>query len=472
MSRECWSDDVRGMKSLLLVSVLVSVPLLGVTNCSPRLLFESPVNLAGITGGGAIATLAVDLDNDSIPEIVSAASGDSVQPHLRIYQWNGGNWSVIDLLPPSTVDDDRRGRFGGALAAADVDGDGWADLLVPNSPNASGPGEVYLFLNPGASGIYAPWVEIEIASWPDSSVSGQPTAVSHMAEIAAGDLDGDGDIDVVTRDINSGVFILENDGAGNFTRHFVATNPREGLALFDPDGDGDLDILINGVWLEAPHASGGGLPDLSDTDNYTVHHIKALAESSSPWYPAGASTNEIRDYAVKVLAADLDGDGLQDVVFTNSEELNNAASTASKPKGLWVYWALDQTGDNWFVQVVEPDGFDLHTLDAADLDGDGDLDLLTGISTVGKGTSDAEVFVFRNDGWRSWTRRTVSDDNIYSGILADYDGNGVPDIVGPENWNSGPVRGHRNVTPEGHQPLGPCPLPSGEEGACYELLAR
>ena len=417
----------------------------GSTSASP-LDFAAPELVAGIDSGGAIATHAADLNRDGVSEIITTASRDSSDPHFRIYRFDGASWLVVDVLSPSQVDDERGARFGGALATADVDGDGWVDILVPDSPNTAGNARVSIFWNPGPAGLAASWDETEIARWPDPSVSGQPQNARHMSEIAAGDLDGDGDIDVVTRDVDHGVFVLENEG-GTFTRHFVPANPREGLALFDPDGDGDRDILLNGVWLEAPHPAPGLPPDLSDTENYIRHEIRGEGEATTLWHPSGNSEAEKDDYASKVLTIDLDGDGRQDVVITNSEELANASSTASKPKGLWVYYARNGTGTLWEREILQDEGFDLHTLDAADLDGDGRPELLSGVSRVGKGDSPPEIFVFRNGGGQhGWTRESISSLNIYSGVLTDVDGDGRPDIVAPDHWNSGPLRLFRNET--------------------------
>jgi hypothetical protein len=66
---------------------------------------------------------------------------------------------------------------------------------------------------------------------------------------------------------------------------------------------------------------------------------------------------------------------------------------------------------------------------------------------VGQGTSDPEIFAFRNGGAaNSWTRESISSLNVYSGVLTDVDGDGLADIVAPDHWNSGPVRWFRNET--------------------------
>jgi hypothetical protein len=77
--------------------------------------------------------------------------------------------------------------------------------------------------------------------------------------VTAGDLDGDGDTDVVAgsffTDLDDpgrhSLVWLENDGAQNFTPHSLARIPRSivSLALSDLDGDGRLDLVVGGLLM-------------------------------------------------------------------------------------------------------------------------------------------------------------------------------------------------------------------------------
>ena len=71
--------------------------------------------------------------------------------------------------------------------------------------------------------------------------------------MAAGDIDNDGDIDVVAAGATDGkgVAWFENDGQGSFTKHSLDENQRSYQStLLDLDADGDLDIVLSGVQSE------------------------------------------------------------------------------------------------------------------------------------------------------------------------------------------------------------------------------
>src|SRR5512134_3585768 len=68
--------------------------------------------------------------------------------------------------------------------------------------------------------------------------------------ISAGDIDGDGDLDLVSADGYVGLYWFENDGKGNFTKHVIREHRSERGELLerhclaDMNGDGRLDAVI------------------------------------------------------------------------------------------------------------------------------------------------------------------------------------------------------------------------------------
>jgi len=396
--------------------------------------FDAPVSISLSGADGAASSEAGDFDNDGKSEFISAATQSTSDAHLRIYYHDAQGFSVINVLPDAEVEA-RQDRFGGDLTTADINGDGWTDIIVPSSANGSGSGTLSWFENPDGN-RNGTWIEHVISTW---SGSGTGQVVAHMSEVDVGDIDGDGKLDVVTRDISHGVFLLlqKTDGSGWQPRRFVPTNPREGLDLFNPDGDSDLDIILNGVWLETP----------SDplTGDYIVHTYGA------EWYPIGNSSAEIRDYACQIAVADFNEDGRDDIAISNSEELNNASSTDSKPKGIQLFLApVDPKTEPWTKVVVETEHFSWHSLELADLDFNGSMDFISAISSVGADNAPKQVSIFLNNGLgTSFTKYPVVSSSIplvYNSTLADSDGDGDLDLFAPDSFNAGPMRYFENTT--------------------------
>ena len=157
--------------------------------------------------------------------------------------------------------------------------------------------------------------------------------------IAAGDLDGDGDIDVV----RSTVWYENVDGKGRRWAERplsdeVSIDTRNALA--DLDGDGDLDVAS------------------SDHDGADVHWIENLDGRGGSWRTRriGRGKNKLHS----ILVADLDNDGDADVY-------------AGETEGKAFLWEND--GKGGFAERVIAEDVSGHETRFGDVDGDGDLDL-------------------------------------------------------------------------------------------------
>ena len=128
---------------------------------------------------------------------------------------------------------------------ADVDGDGDLDILVSNE-------------NPFPGGLGAQnrlWINNGSATFSDETLLRLPAAIDQTAAMLPGDVDQDGDLDVVV--LNRGQeTVLVNDGSGVFSdqttgRFPVTSDTTRGGALADLDGDGDLDVVTGNSRGEA-----------------------------------------------------------------------------------------------------------------------------------------------------------------------------------------------------------------------------
>ncbi len=189
----------------------------------------------------AMDIVAVDIDQDGDADVITR---DSLDANFSIYLNDGaGNFSFDrDITTPTKASNNAYG--GVALLADDVDGDGDIDIVTMDDQHEH---NVQVFLNDGSLNFTRQDSYLEAV---------------HGSRISAdlGDLDGDGDIDLVTRvhfsqanansDSEHRFRVLMNDGSGNFSLHSTYSTRGEmlpghaGLAIFDADSDGDNDLAI------------------------------------------------------------------------------------------------------------------------------------------------------------------------------------------------------------------------------------
>lgn len=223
-----------------------------------------------------------------------------------------------------------------AMVTADIDNDGDADLLTVNRVTNS----VTVAKNGGSPG-YAFTVSSTLALG----------AGSLPQNLDMGDLDGDGDIDlVVTRLAANRISVYLNNGTGTFTAGTALVIVRPyGVRLADLDNDGDLDLAATQrAYLGSPAVADKVFLRLN-SGSATFTTLPDLTVGSEPY---------------DVQAADLDGDLDNDLLVTNTVNntvavrLNNGAGSFSGTQDVGVGQAPSAVA-------------------MADIDGDGDLDFAT-----------------------------------------------------------------------------------------------
>jgi hypothetical protein len=186
------------------------------------------------------------------------------------------------------------------------------------------------------------------------------------------DLDGDGRPDIVALFAQhyESVELLRGDGKGGFAAAaplFAGPHPAwgsSGLELVDFDKDGDLDLLVtNGDML----------------DDFLVkpyHGLRWLENKGGLKFEERPLTN--LPGAHRALARDLDGDGDLDVVACAYVQFRGETGPPrSRPDLASLVW-LEQVEKGRFIRHTLETGGHHVTLDAADYDADGDLDLAVG----------------------------------------------------------------------------------------------
>ena len=317
-----------------------------------------------------------------------------------------------------------------------------------------------------------------------ASVSVQPGAGEQDAsDIAAGDIDGDGDVDLVVANrggsasINDGsVAVLRNDGDGNFTVAAadlidIASRPAA-IVLADFDDDDDLDaavavlgedrvqILLNvggfltvGVsvavedapeFLAVGDLNGTGGPDIVVTNKESDSLTVLLNNGLGGFLVPTGGTYDITVPAQRtapqgVALVDLDGDDELDAVVALLDQDAFAIFTGFG----------DGTFDAAFEQIdvgsSESGDADPRAVAVADLDGDGDRDFVIAnsaadsvsvfLSGVTQGTADIEQageFPAGNDP-RDIAIADLDSDGFLDLAIADFEGDGVSVLIGLGN---------------------------------------
>ncbi|NYT27458.1 MAG: VCBS repeat-containing protein [Candidatus Thiodubiliella endoseptemdiera] len=240
---------------------------------------------------------------------------------------------------------------------ADIDGDGDLDLMV---------GEIYgtlkYYQNTGTTSN--PAYEAKT----DNPFNGINTGYSSSPTLA--DIDGDGDLDLVVGEISGTLKYYQNTGTTSNPAYEVKTgnsNPFDGIdvgtysgpTLADIDGDGDLDLVMG-------------------EDNGTLKYYQNTGTTSNPAYEVktGGSNPfnsiDVGDFSKPTLA-DIDGDCDLDLVVGEEngalKYYQNTGSTSNP-----AYEA--KTGDSNPFNSIDVGNYSKPTL--ADIDGDGDLNLVVG----------------------------------------------------------------------------------------------
>ncbi|HVY48488.1 MAG TPA: FG-GAP-like repeat-containing protein, partial [Minicystis sp.] len=431
------------------------------------------------TGSRPEDVALVDLDGDGKLDVVTLDGGAGAV-RARLGRGNGRFGPAIDTTAwPSPMQSGAFDRF----AFDDVDGDGKLDAVLTHAAGD----EILVLLGHGDGTFAAP-----IAT----SVPG-PTAV------VLGDLDGDGHVDAVVVGYHSGRFaVMRGLGDGTFaapvlrpsgTAASPADNLPSDLALGDLDGDGWLDLVIsngsgeltarlnrNDGTFAAPivfdlGAAGRGLR-LGDVDGDGA--LDAVV-------PTAASSQQMRvlrgggdgtfsgwdwdDFAAsqRPAIADVDGDGLLDVVVANAEYEIFAVSRGVgagmfdvvgtyASRGMAsaiavgdldgdgypdvVTSAVDSDvvgvslnrGDGTFTEpFVAAGGVYASALTAGDVDGDGKLDLCITRVDVPPGSSPRfDVYLGQGDGSFGAPLPTdLQESLVFQTAIADVDGDGRADLV-------------------------------------------
>lgn len=325
-------------------------------------------------------------------------------------------WAQVDFLDDPTMPPEDRGLYflnNDAslvdMVTGDFTNDGLPDVVVASNEDPQPPHvNIYLFANPGAANV------TDATQWDKQTIDSD---IPDYSRLSAGDIDGDGDLDVIASVPEAKSFNLRwlensNDGA-TWTLRLVGQQQggAEYVALGDIDGDGDLDVASSSAQMKL-------------TQWFRNPGPAALATGAQyPWdvFNIGELTDAPGDIN-QLQLVDMNGDGQLDAFVTT---FDSGAKAGSATGFRW----LDNIEDTWEPFQIDSTEAEIGRVAFFDFDANGRLDFIAPLNFEGL-TNDRIAFYTSVTDIR-WQRNTIGHQDSGANFLAvgDIDADGSPDVA-------------------------------------------
>jgi len=329
-------------------------------------------------------TALADLDNDGRLEyVVGQQYGD-----IFWYKHHAPDRWTRHLLGQNSPSD-----VGGV--AHDVDGDGWIDFVAGGAwyRNSRDPDVPFtrVAFDPELKGVH---------------------------DVVAADIDGDGIAEILTMSDQNDLrwYKIPEDPAEPWPVQHIWAPVHAGISVGDINSNGHLDIVRTDIWLENVNGDGTSWVE------HAIGPNTPPPPDFQPYFAFNATYNVVLD---------MNGNGKNDIVFTDAEI----------PGGkIWWMENLDGSGTVWqrhdiyvWDPVKEPRRGAYHSLFTGDLDGDGDIDIITCEMEAVGGEGTPRWYIWENLDGRggAWQEHVILDANLggHATVVGDVTGNGRLDII-------------------------------------------
>ena len=380
--------------------------------------------LAGCGGGGSSAPSSGPVSGGPTPT-PSPVAGSSVLPAGPITSFidQTASMQITHTFGFSAGLNPMVAQFAGGAAAGDIDGDGDIDVFVARGDL----GPNLLYLNQGGSGF------VEAASAAGLAYTLGPGINGRHSGPIFGDLDGDGDLDLLLGGLESGPMkVFANDGSGQFadvtagSGFDLATSEQTlSIALGDYDSDGDLDALM-AHWGTPRNPTTPGETETLWSNESTPGSIRfspasvtsGIASLLAFELPQGVLGPNF-DYTFAPGFADIDGDRDLDILMVS--DFRGSRVLVNNGNGTFSRASFTPDDENGMGAAI------------GDFDNDGDFDWF--VSSINGNR------LFENLGGTSFARNAASGVEPggwgWGSCFADFNGDGWLDIYQTNGWEAG-----------------------------------
>ncbi len=336
-----------------------------------------------------------DLNDDGYDDVVAGAGqyqGTKDAAGLWAYTYNPstGNWDKNSTGLPTS------GYFAG-LDLGDVDDDGDIDIVVGGEGWAGSTIKgCRIYVNNGTSGGKIDWDE---ETGPDTSM--------YYDQVVLADINGDGDMDIVAGTKGSGIRCWTGDSAFSWTAantNLPTTGEYTGVVVVDMNKDNDLDIVVTDYASASPAIR-----------LYT-------GNGAGTWTSRASSMPSDTSASFGVAVGDVDKDGHLDVVYARNGGLRCYLGNSGGTGGTSFTWTAASTN----LATSGRHG----QLALADLDKDGDLDIVTAVVDGGVVAYAGNGGAGSGQSWTKLSKGLPTSGRYYGADIGDFNKDGIKDIAG------------------------------------------